>query len=147
MRSRTCATEGPDDGHFQPTKGFIEQDENTPELMKRKMKVHREEKDGRTEVSGSVKKPQKAAESRKPATPDLSQTDLLQLLGIMEGEVQVWLPSLHRLFAPCSSCTASLYCFHVESLIEHISIICSDHMFVCPQTSQRFLQHNGMVFY
>lgn len=89
MRSRTCAMEGPDDGHIQPAKGFIKQeDENTPELMKRKMKVHREEKDGRTGVSGSAKKPQKAAESRKPATPDLSKKDLLQLLGIMEGEVQ-----------------------------------------------------------
>lgn len=82
--------EGPDDGHIQPSKGFIKQeDENMSELTKRKMKVHREEKDGRTGVSGSAKKPQKAAESQKPGTPDLSKKDLLHLLGVMEGEVQV----------------------------------------------------------
>ncbi len=82
--------EGPDDGHIQPTKGFIKQgEENTPELTKRKMKVQREEKDGRTAVSGTAKKTQKPAESRKAAAPDLSKTDLLHLLGIMEGEVQV----------------------------------------------------------
>ncbi|XP_070843207.1 filamin-A-interacting protein 1 isoform X1 [Chaetodon trifascialis] len=89
MRSRSCTMEGPDDGHIQPTTGFIKQEEeNTPELSKRKMKVQREEKDGKTAVSGSAKKPQKPAGSRKAALPDLSKKDLLHLLGVMEGEVQ-----------------------------------------------------------
>lgn len=82
--------EGPDDGHIQPAKGFIKQEEeNTPELTKRKMKVPREDKDGRMVVSGSAKKPQKPAESRKAPLPDLSKKDLFHLLGVMEGEVQV----------------------------------------------------------
>ena len=82
--------EGPDDGHIQPTKGFIKQEEgNTPELTKRKMKVQREDRDGRTAVSGSAKKPQKPAEGRKTQLPDLSKKDLFHLLGVMEGEVQV----------------------------------------------------------
>ncbi|XP_070705470.1 filamin-A-interacting protein 1 isoform X2 [Pempheris klunzingeri] len=89
MRSRNCAVEGQDDGHIQPAKGFIKQEEkeeNAPELPKRKMKVQREEKDGRTAVPGTAKKPQKAAGSKKAS--DLTNVDLLHLLGIMEGEVQ-----------------------------------------------------------
>lgn len=84
--------EGPDDGHIQPTKAFIKQEEvNTTELPKRKVKVPREEKDGRTAGSGSAKKPQRPTERRR-ALPDLTKKELLRLLGVMEGEVQVRTP-------------------------------------------------------
>ena len=77
--------EGPDEGHIQPTKGFIKQEEEmTPELTKRRIKAQREENDERTGMSGTAKKPKKAAN-----TPDLSKKDLIHLLGVMEGEVQV----------------------------------------------------------
>ncbi|KAM4633072.1 filamin-A-interacting protein 1 [Polymixia lowei] len=89
MRSRSCTMEGPQDRHIQPAKTFIkEEEENTVELAKRKVKVHREEKDGKTSVSGTVKKPQRAPESRKAGQLDLSRKDLLHMLGVMEGEVQ-----------------------------------------------------------
>uniref|UniRef100_A0A3P8RMK2 Filamin A interacting protein 1 n=1 Tax=Amphiprion percula TaxID=161767 RepID=A0A3P8RMK2_AMPPE len=89
MRSRSCTMEGPEDGHIQPTKAFIkEEEENTPELTKRKTKVQKEDKEVKMGGSATAKKPQKPAESRKAATPDMSKKDLLHLLGIMEGEVQ-----------------------------------------------------------
>lgn len=88
--------EGPDDRRIHPNKGSNRQEEeNTPELTKRRVKVLREEKDGRTPASGSAKKSPKPADRRKTALPDLSQKDLLHLLGVMEGEVQV--PGPHRL--------------------------------------------------
>ncbi|KAK2889804.1 filamin-A-interacting protein 1-like isoform X1 [Channa argus] len=89
MRSRSCTMQGPDDGRIQHTKGFIKQDEEpAAELMKRKVKVQREEKDGRTGMSGTTRKTQKPAESKTMAMPELSKKELLQLLGVMEGEVQ-----------------------------------------------------------
>lgn len=77
MRSKSCTTEGPDEGRIQPTAGFVKQDEEKP-------KVQREEKDGKT-----AKRAQKPADRKKTALPDLSKKELLHLLGVMEGEVQV----------------------------------------------------------
>lgn len=85
MRSKNCTMEGPDEGRIQPTAGLYKQDEEkTPEIRDRKPKVQREEKDGKTS-----KRAQKPAERKKTALPDLSKKELLHLLGVMEGEVQV----------------------------------------------------------
>lgn len=67
MRSRNGTMEGPDD---QPTQGLIHQGENTPGLLKKRLNAPQEE------------------EKRKRCG-SLSKKDLLHLLGVMEGEVQV----------------------------------------------------------
>ncbi|XP_068609565.1 filamin-A-interacting protein 1 [Brachionichthys hirsutus] len=81
MRSRSCTMEGPEEGRVQS--GSIKQEE---ENKKRKMRVQRDEKDGRT--PGSTKRAQNPPGGSRTALPDLSKTDLLHLLGVMEGELQ-----------------------------------------------------------
>ena len=87
--------EGPEDEHINvapPTKTFIrEEKENTPEQMKSKMKSQQGEREGKTAVSATGKTPPKNS-GRKSEVIDLSKEDLLRLLGVMEGEVQVSVP-------------------------------------------------------
>lgn len=65
--------QGPDDGRIQPTKAFTKRREEN--------EAHREEVDGRTRTHGTA--------------ADLSRADLLRLLGVMEGEVQVGTRGFH----------------------------------------------------
>lgn len=89
MRSRSCTGEEQECGHIQPTKGFIMQveEEQTPQLTKTRMKIPREDMSGKT--SEPEKKSQKPKEGWKTKTSNLTKEDLVHLLGVMEGEVQV----------------------------------------------------------
>ncbi|XP_038160854.1 filamin-A-interacting protein 1 [Cyprinodon tularosa] len=92
MRSWSCSTAASDDGCIQKhTKGFpkqkpLEEEKEAPDMMKRRIKAQRQEKEGRTAATKSAKKT--PAESCKAKTPELSKEDLIHLLGVMEGEVQ-----------------------------------------------------------
>lgn len=73
--------EGPEDGHIQPIKDLLKEEEKP---------AQREEEDSRT--SGPAEKPQEPAEGRRAEPLHLTKKDLLHLLGVMEGEVQVGRP-------------------------------------------------------
>ncbi|XP_068198834.1 filamin-A-interacting protein 1-like isoform X2 [Antennarius striatus] len=86
MRSRSCTMGGPEGGRIQTTRGLIQQEENQPDRSKRRPRVQRDQKEGRT--SGSTRRTQNPPDRRRSGLPDLSRTDLLHLLGVMEGELQ-----------------------------------------------------------
>lgn len=85
MRSRTCdaVEESPDQGDIQTMTDYQKCEENSPKLTKR---IVNTEQDENKTVTG--KKKTKPAGVRKKTAPELSKQEMIQLLGIMEGEVQ-----------------------------------------------------------
>lgn len=68
-----------------------EKEKSVPEQMKKNAKAQKESSEEKVVVSGTLKKPQKPHETqqRKARLMDLSKEELIRLLGVMEGEVQV----------------------------------------------------------
>lgn len=104
MRSRNQGGESSSNGHFSSSKPVISHAENEKlqEDAKKKNKPHRKEDE--VMVSATVKRHSKSpgpSERKNKKSIELSKEDLIKLLSIMEGELQVnETPS-----KPCLLCT------------------------------------------
>lgn len=85
MRSKSCSPEGRGQ---EPREEEEEEEAVGEEVTNRKLKVQREEK------------------GRKAELPELSRKQLLHLLGVMEGEIQVATPTNNGAPSPFLSCSA-----------------------------------------
>lgn len=114
MRSRNQGGESSSNGHFSSSKPVISHAENEKlqEDAKKKNKPHRKEDE--VMVSATVKRHSKSpgpSERKNKKSIELSKEDLIKLLSIMEGELQVNETSSKPrflctyLFLGCPKCT------------------------------------------
>ncbi|KAF2975314.1 hypothetical protein EK904_013822, partial [Melospiza melodia maxima] len=101
MRSRNQGGESSSNGHFSSSKPVISHTENEKlqEDAKKKNKPHRKEDE--VMVSATVKRHSKSpgpSERKNKKSIELSKEDLIKLLSIMEGELQ--LPKQDKLQTP-----------------------------------------------
>lgn len=92
MRSRNQGGESSSNGHFSSSKPVISHAENEKlqEDAKKKNKPH--QKEDEVMVSATVKRHSKSpgpSERKNKKSIELSKEDLIKLLSIMEGELQV----------------------------------------------------------
>lgn len=117
MRSRNQGGESSSNGHVSCPKSSIISNagDKGPSEEAKKNKANRKEDD--VTASGTVKrhlKPSRESEKKTKKTLELSKEDLIQLLSIMEGELQVETDSSgHVLLAPDLATCPSVDCEHL----------------------------------